>query len=164
MRFDFRGLDWDGKLARREFWLRDILYIPSTGEIYIRSHIGKKENEYPFLKNYHNCGIKEFIHDCIKMQGHTVEKYVNGQYQPHNLYGSFKDFRPILKSAMDRVEKEHERRDIAIVLFKDHATQFSFANQPLHLGWNNIYTADLAERISIRDTFMKKVEYLSVEI
>ena len=164
MRFDFRGLDWDGKLARREFWLRKIIYLPSTGKIYIVSHIGRKENAYPFLKNYHNCGIKEFIHECIKSQGHVVEKYVNGQYQPHNLYGSFKDFKIIPKSIMDNVDREVSRKDIGIVLFLDESVPFTFEGNPIHLGWNNIYMADLAERISIRSTFMQKLEVIKVEL
>jgi hypothetical protein len=165
MRFDFRGLDWDGKLARREFWLKDIVHIPHTGKIYIRSHIGKKENAYPFLKNYHNCGIKEFIHECIKSQGHVVEKYVNGQYQPHNLYGSFKDFKITPHSVVDFFAKCAENgADGNNYIYKDHSQQVDFNGRIVQLDWNNCYIAHLAERISIRSTFMQKVEYQSVEL
>ena len=164
MLFDFRGLDWDGKWGRRSFWLRDILYDPSKGKIYIRSHLGRKAREYPFLKNYHNAGIKEFIHECIRSQGHAIEKYVDGQYHPHNMYGSFKDFVEIPSSTMRMAERENETRGSMLVLFQDHSIPLRPSGGFIELDWNNTYEATLAERISIRNTFMRKVEYLSVEI
>lgn len=65
---------------------------------------------------------------------------------------------------MDNVDREVSRKDIGVVLFLDESVPFTFEGNPIHLGWNNIYMADLAERISIRSTFMQKLEVVKVEL
>ena len=164
MRFDFRGIDWAGKQKRFSFWLKDVYHITSENKIIIVSTLGR-EREYPFLKNYHNSGIKEFIHNCIRSNGYSVEKNVNGQVQEHNLYGSFKDFEILNPNTFRSYTLANKVDHDLLHIFKSPIGKQTDSNGNLVIcNWDNLYIAQVAERIVIRNALIKKVECLKFDL
>lgn len=151
MLFSFDGIDWSDTRGRTSFWLDRVAYDQEQRLIYFYADMNNPK-VYPFFRNYHNGGIKEFIGDCLKSQGIDIYKRVNGRSQLSSTYGAFKDFKtipPDIKLAFAYSDLP-PRFDI---LFK---TPDRLPGNIDH--FNSSFVASLHDRVEIRHSLITKIQ------